>query len=357
MLELADIFRRYEPEYRARFGKQMLPSHIRAMKDIINCRTPEMGGHVYQCENSSCQTLVYSYHSCGNRSCPKCGQDRTDQWLFKQQQLLIPSHYFLVTFTLPSELRPVARSNQKLIYGLVFKTSAAALQKLAKDPRFIGGIIGMMGGLHTWGRDMSYHPHVHYVVPGGGLASDNTQWIPSSKDFLVPVEALSVIFRAKFRDELKKTDLYDTVPSCVWKKDWVVHSKPVDNGEKALKYLAPYIYRVAITNNRLVKLENDQVTFRYKDSDTDQWRLMTLPVMEFMRRFLQHVVPKNFMKIRYYGLLSPTKRRQLEIVRYILGADKRDNKPLPEKPKQLCPTCGSSLRMVKRIPGFSREPP
>ncbi len=149
----------------------------------------------------------------------------------------------------------------------------------------------------------------------------------------------------------------DTVPSSVWKKDWVVHSKPVDNGEKALKYLAPYIYRVAITNNRLVKLENDQVTFRYKDSDTDQWRLMTLPVMEFIRRFLQHVVPKNFMKIRYYGLLSPTKRRQLEIVRYILGADKRDNKPLPEKPKLFCPTCGSSLRMVKRIPRFSRGPP
>ncbi|MFQ6115784.1 MAG: transposase, partial [bacterium] len=281
MVELADIFLRHGPEYLERFSDRMLPSHIRAMEDIINCRTQRMGGQLYQCENPSCREYVYSYHSCSNRSCPKCGQDRTEQWLKKQQKLLIPSHYFLVTFTFPAEFHPISRCNQKLIYDLLFKTSAAALQKLAKDPRFIGGKIGMMGGLHTWTRDMRYHPHVHYIVPGGALCSDNTQWLHSTEDFLVPVEALSSIFRAKFRDSLKKTVLFGQVPRHVWQKDWVVHCKPVQDGTKALKYLAPYIYRVAITNNRILSAENGVVVFRYKDSETAQWNLASVPAMEF----------------------------------------------------------------------------
>jgi hypothetical protein len=356
MVELADIFRRYGPEYRSQFDEQILPSHRKAVEDIINCRTQQMGGHVYQCENPSCQAHVYSYHSCGNRSCPKCGHDRTEQWLFKQKQLLIPAHYFLVTFTLPSELRPCARSNQKLIYDLLFKSSAAALQKLALDPRFIGGQIGMMGGLHTWRRDMLYHVHVHYIVPGGGLSPDNTQWIPSRDDFLVPVEALSPIFRAKFRDALKKTSLFEKVPGAVWKKDWVVHCKPVGNGHNALKYLAPYVYRVAITNNRIEKLENDAVTFRYKNSDTDQWEAATIPVMEFIRRFLQHVVPKNFMKIRYYGFLASTQRQKLAVIKYILGEVETASAP-PDKLDLCCPECGGHLLLIKKIIRQPRAPP
>jgi len=215
MVELAEIFRRYGPDYIDRFGSKVLPSHRRAINDIIDCRTDQMGGQLYCCENTDCEHFVYAYHSCGNRSCPKCGQDKTQRWIEKQHNLLLPTNYFLVTFTLPCELRPVARSNQKVIYDLLFKSSAAALQKLAKDKRFVGGDIGMMGGLHTWQRDMGYHPHVHFIVPGGGLLPDRSKWMPSNADFFVPVEALSPIFRAKFRDALKKTDLFDSVPGAL----------------------------------------------------------------------------------------------------------------------------------------------
>jgi len=357
MVELADIFRRYGPDYIDRFGAHMLPSHQRALQDIVACRTEQMGGHLYRCENPDCERLVYAYHSCGNRSCPKCGQDKTQSWIETQHNLLLLTHYFLATFTLPCELRPVARSHQKLIYALLFNSSAAALQKLAKDQRFVGGDIGMMGGLHTWQRDMGYHPHVHFIVPGGGLSPDRTKWLPSSPDFFVPVEALAPIFRAKFRDALKKTDLFDSVPAEVWQKDWVVHCKPVGNGHSALKYLAPYIYRVAISNNRIEKLENDQVTFRFKNSNTDQWETATLPAFDFIHRFLQHVLPKNFVKIRYYGFMAPNKRNLLQVAKYLLGASGISEIPPAVDQQHICPHCGAKLIWVKPLPKSTRAPP
>jgi uncharacterized protein (UPF0212 family) len=357
MVELADIFRRYGPDYIDRFGARMLPSHHRALRDIVACRTEQMGGRLYCCQNPDCEHFVYAYHSCGNRSCPKCGQDKTQRWIEKQHNRLLPTHYFLATFTLPSELRPIARSNQKVIYNLLFKSSAAALQKLAKDPRFVGADIAMMGGLHTWQRDMRYHPHVHFIVPGGGLSPDRSQWRSSDTDFFVPVEALSPIFRAKFRDTLKKTDLFDTVAATVWQKDWVVHCKPVGNGTNALKYLAPYIYRVAITNNRIEKLEDGQVSFRFKNSNTDQWQTATLPAFDFIHRFLQHVLPKGFVKIRYYGLLSPIKKNLLAVAKYLLG-DRRRSDVTPVVAQQYnCPHCGAKLRRVKSLPKLTRAPP
>jgi len=357
MVELADIFRRYGPDYIDRFGTRMLPSHRRALHDIVACRTEQMGGHLYGCENPDCEHIVYAYHSCGNRSCPKCGQDKTQRWIEKQHNRLLPTHYFLVTFTLPCELRAIARSNQKVIYNLLFKSAAAALQKLAKDPRFVGGDIGMMGGLHTWRRDMRYHPHVHFIVPGGGLSPDRSQWLPSKNDFFVPVEALSPIFRAKFRDALKKTDLFDAVATKVWQKDWVVHCKPVGDGNRALKYLAPYIYRVAITNNRIEKLQDGQVSFRFKNSDTDQWQTATMPAFDFIHRFLQHVLPKGFVKIRYYGLLSPIKKNLLAVAKYLLG-DRRRSDVTPAVAEQyICPHCGAKLRRVKSLPKLTRAPP
>ncbi len=358
MVELADIFRRYGPEYIDRFGSRMLLSHHRAIYDIIACRTEQMGGHLYCCENPDCEQFVYAYHSCGNRSCPKCGQDKTQRWVEKQNKLLLPTHYFLMTFTLPCQMRPVARSNQKLVYNLLFKSSAQALQTLAKDPRFVGGDIGMMGGLHTWQRDMRYHPHVHFIVPGGGLLPDRSQWLPSRSDFFVPVKALSPIFRAKFRDGLKKTDLFNAVPADVWQKDWVVHCKPVGNGASALKYLAPYIYRVAITNNRIEKLENGQVSFRIKNSDTDQWKTQTLPAFDFIHRFLQHVLPKGFVKIRYYGFMAPNRRNLIAVAKYLQGQI-RVSEPAPtlENNHNTCLHCGAKLRWVKRLPKSTRAPP
>ncbi len=223
------------------------------------------------------------------------------------KRLLPAVTYHLVTFTLPEELRQIARSNQKLIYGILFRTSAAALKKLAADPRFVGGQIGMTGVLHTWTRALLYHPHVHFVVPGGGYDEDDKKWHSSGKKFLVPVKALSMIFRAKFRDEFKKTPLFKEIPANVWAKDWVVHSKPVGNGEHALEYLSAYVYRVAITDKRIVRVQNDEVTFRYRESDTGTWKTQKLNSIEFIRRFLWHVLPPGFVKIRHFGLLSSVK--------------------------------------------------
>lgn len=357
MVELADIFRRYGPEYINRFGTRMLPSHHRALQDIVACRTEQMGGHLYCCEKPDCQYLLYAYHSCGNRSCPKCGQDKTQRWIKTQHNLLLPTHYFLATFTLPCELRPVARSNQKVIYDLLFKSSAAALQKLAKDPRFVGGDIGMMGGLHTWRRDMRYHPHVHFILPGGGLSPDRSTWLPSNPDFFLPVKALSPIFRAKFRDALKKTDLFHSVPLEVWQKDWVVHCKPVGNAQNALKYLAPYVYRVAITNNRIEALENNQVTFRFKNSHNDLWETATLPAFDFIHRFLQHVLPKGFIKIRYYGFMAPNRKNLLAVAKYLLGPTDVLQVTSRADGQYICPHCGAKLIRVKPLPKSTRGPP
>ncbi len=266
MVEVAEIFRLHGPQYREQFGAQMLPSHLRAMQDIEQCRTATLGGQVYYCQK--CAERRYSYHSCKNRHCPKCQNEQANEWLQEQQNLLLPVNHFLVTFTLPAELRAVARSNQKLIYNLLFRASSAALLKLAQDPRFSGAQIGMVGVLHTWTRQLLYHPHVHYIVTGGGLTQDGS-WQSSRPDFLVSVKALSPIFRAKFRDHLKKTELFAQVGEQAWKKKWVVHSEPVGTGEAVFKYLAPYVFRVAISNNRILKLEQGQVTFKYKESATE----------------------------------------------------------------------------------------
>ncbi|MFC1854088.1 transposase, partial [candidate division CSSED10-310 bacterium] len=292
MLELADIFRLYGPQYRALYQDRMLPSHKRAMSDIEHCRTEVMGGHVFVC--TDCAVLRYSYHSCKNRNCPKCRNEESEQWLEKQRQLLLPVRYFLVSFTIPKQLRDLTRSHQKIVYPLLFKTSAAALQKLALDPHFLGGYIGMVGVLHTWARNLSYHPHVHYIVPAGGINDDGTLWLPARyKNYLVPAEALSVIFRAKFRDEMKKQGLKKLVDEDIWNRPWVVHSEPVGNGEHALEYLAPYVYRVALTNKQLCSLKDDKVTFRYRDSKKKKWRYVTIGALKFISLFLQHVLPKG----------------------------------------------------------------
>ncbi len=357
MPELADIFRRHGPEYRSNFADRMPPSHLKAMDDIENCRTESMGGHVYLCDK--CRETRYSYHSCKNRHCPKCGNDTTDLWLKSQMELLLPENYFLITFTLPAGLRDLARSNQRPLYDLLFTASAESLKKLALDPKFLGGRIAMTGVLHTWGRDLSYHPHVHYIIPGGCLTSDNN-WLSCGKKFFVPVRALSTIFRAKMRDGLEKLGLSGSGYQQIFKKPWVVNSKPVGSGETALKYLAPYVYRVALSNNRIEHLDDSLVTFRYRESDSGTLRRMTLIPMEFIRRFLQHVLPDGFHKVRYYGLLSPANRRTFKLLQNILATCSVLaailNPSEPETPPEaqgtqslLCPHCGSTLRLIKTV--------
>ena len=356
-MELAEIFRRYGAQYRAKYGEHMLPSHRQTMAAIERCRTEALGGQVYYCDH--CDEARYCYHSCRNRHCPKCQNERAEQWLVRQQALLLPIEHFMVTFTLPAELRPLARSHQHLIYNALFRASAAALQALAADPRFVGGHLGMMGVLHTWGRDLSYHPHVHYLVPGGGLAPDGSRWHLARQGFLVHVKPLSRLFRAKFRAELRQTELFHLFPAKVWQQDWVVHCQPVGSGQTALKYLAAYVFRVAISNNRIVKVEDDRVTFRYRPSGRRQDKYCTLAVDEFIRRFLQHVLPKGFVKVRYYGLFSPAKRHLLHQVRLVLVSQPTlettaDPQPEPVAAAQplsepTCPHCGQKMRRLGRL--------
>lgn len=364
-LELADIFRSYGPAYRQKYADQLLPSHRQAMRAIEQCRTEALGGQVYTCP--ACGETQYSYHSCRNRHCPKCQNDKAQEWLEAQQDLLLPVPYFMLTFTLPAALCEVVRSNQSLLYNLLFRISAAATQYLAKDPRFVGGQIGMVGILHTWGRNLAYHPHIHYLIPAGGLVANTQTWLPARQDFLLPVKALSKIFRGKFRQALQKTALITQIPSKVWQQDWVVHCKPVGNGCTALKYLAPYVFRVAISNRRLVKLENDQVTFRYRATDTGQPKLCTLSAEAFIHRFLQHVLPKGFVKVRYFGFFAPGCRKLLATLRQPLeltypsceNETEATQEPIDvtPKPKLCCPNCGQPLQFQRDIQPTGRCPP
>jgi hypothetical protein len=360
MVTLADIFRQYGPAYCAQFGDQLLPSHRQAIRAIVQCRTAAMGGHVYYCD--PCEQSQYYYHSCRNRHCPQCQGDMAAGWLARQEEMLLPTPYFMLTFTLPAALRPLARSQQRLFYNLLFRASAEATQQLAQNPRWLGGDIGMVGILHTWSRDLAYHPHVHYLVPAG--AWDGQVWRhPRSKRFLLPVKALSPVFRAKVRDALRGTDLWAEIPPGVWRKPWVVHCKRVGSGRRALQYLAPYVFRVAITNRRLVSLNDDPagglptVTFRYRPSGSRHWQLCTVAVIEFMRRFLQHVLPQGFVKVRYYGFFSSGQRARLrQVVAWLKpAAPPREQsceaaRPEPEPRWRRCPLCGQPLRLVRRLP-------
>jgi hypothetical protein len=359
VVELAEIFRQHGSAYRAGYGIRMPPSHHRAMRDIENCRTEALGGHVYICPD--CEQIQYSYHSCKNRHCPKCQQDEAQRWLEGQQQLWLPVPYFFITFTLPSALRTCALRHQKECYHLLFNASAAALQELARDPRFVGGQVGLIGVLHTWARNLIYHPHVHYLVPGGGLSEDEAFWQSSRKSFFLPVKPLSILFRAKFRDALKKRDWFDQIPGEIWSKDWVVHCQPVGNGVAALKYLAPYIFRVALTNRRILKMENGKITFAYKDSNSGENRTCTLQADEFIRRFLQHVLPKGFVKVRYFGFFSSGKRQMLFKIRRLLGKSCGLESPLKKSNHSIsdlrCPKCGCLMRWLQSLQPQSRSPP
>jgi hypothetical protein len=363
MLELADIVEEYGAAYREKYGKQMLPSHWDALWDIEHCRTSMMGGDLFWCKQ--CEEFIYSYHSCGNRHCPKCGGDRADAWRDRQMQKLLPVPYFLVTFTLPHTLNPMARSNQKLIYDLLFKASAEALKTLAVNPKWLGGKIGMVGVLHTWSRSMGYHLHVHYLVPAGGIDPKTGEWIASHPKFLVSISGLRDVFRAKFRDGLYTANpaLFTQVPAETWTKTGVVNCKSVGNGENALKYLTPYMYRVALSNARLVTMEDGKVTFRYKPND-NPWTTMTLDALSFLHRFLQHVLPKGFHKVRDYGFLHPSAKKTLNALQEQLAeaAPQTDTLPQslaetfgivltdvsppevpPEDTPRCCPHCGGPL--------------
>jgi hypothetical protein len=347
-VEVADIFRAFGPSYRRDHGHNMPRRHLRAMHAIEACRTAELGGHVDRCD--TCGGLKISYNSCRNRHCPKCQWLEKERWLDDRRGDLVPTHYFHVVFTLPQKMRPWALKNQQLVYALLFRAASQTLATLARDPRYLGAQIGCLAVLHTWTQTLIDHPHLHCIVTAGGLAEDGNQWITWRKGLFIPVKVLSLLFRGIFLEELKRqhaggrlkapraTDesqphaAFDGLIAALYRQPWVVYCKPVLAApEHVIAYLGRYTHRVALSNDRLVRLENGQVTFRWRDSARhNKTKLMTVEATEIIRRFLLHVLPSGFVKIRYYGILSHRNRAtKLLTSRLLLGA------PVPEVPDKV----------------------
>jgi Putative transposase/Transposase zinc-binding domain len=301
---LHELFCSYGPQYLERFGQTMPHAHKKVIAAIMRCRTESNGSVFYQCTACGAHHIVA--RSCGNRHCPGCQHHKSRQWLQRQLERQVPGHHFMLTFTVPEPLRPFLRRHQRIGYEALFAASVGAIKKLAADEKYIGADTpGFFGVLHTWGRQLHYHPHIHYLVPGGALSSADGQWHPSSPGFYLPVRALSRIFRAKFRDEIAKEDLLGEIPAEVWGIDWNVNCQALGNGAASLRYLSRYVFKVAISEHRIIRVDEQHVFFRYRRPHSNRVRTMALPIMEFMRRFLQHVLPSGFMKVRYYGFLSP----------------------------------------------------
>ena len=353
MIEVADIFHRFADRYLAAYGAAMPPSHRRAITDILNCRTEALGGCLWHCNH--CRHEVFSYHSCNSRSCPKCHANNTDHWLARRKTEMLPCHYFHVTVTVPEELRSVLRANQRDGYALLMKAAADAIIDIARDPRFVGGTVGVLAVLHTWTQQLLYHPHIHCLVTGGGVAADGGHWHPARQSFLVPEIALAKLVRGKLKALLanKRPDL---VVPLVWTKPWVVKITRWGEGQDAvLQYLARYVFRIAITNSRILALDDRTVTFRYKHRQSSRWRTCRIDGLEFIRRFLQHVLPKGLHKVRYFGLWHPSKRLTASNVRLLLYLErtqpppahpgsnlnnpKDDNQRLKPVEPRICPRC------------------
>lgn len=387
--EVADIFQKYGQIYRQ---KHSLPlSHLKVMRSIETCRTSELGGHLERCDH--CGYERNAYNSCRNRHCPKCQALAKAQWLEKRKAELLPVEYFHNVFTVPHELNQIALCNKRIVFDILFKTVAETLREFAGNPKHgLGGKIGFTAILHTWDQKLLSHIHLHCVIPAGVLSLDGKSWIHSRKNFLFPVKALSKVFRGKFIDCLKKAftkskmifpgkiaklttkDHFLQLISQLWKKDWVVYSKAPFNGpEQVFDYLGRYTHRVAIANHRIAKIEDDLVTFRYRDrSDGDKCKHMTITAYEFTRRFLLHVLPDSFMRIRHYGFLANRfKKQDLAKCRELLGLQA----DLPEIPEQTvqekmlqltgvdvteCPLCKQGrMKRVMELPIIfvSRSPP
>jgi hypothetical protein len=378
---VADVFREHGPQFLQRHRGTLRPEQRRVLSDIVRCRTAALGGHTWRCD--SCGHEEISYNSCRNRHCPKCQASARAEWLDREAEYLLDVEYFHVVFTLPADLGPLALRNKRQIYGALFGAAAETLHTIARDPKHLGAEIGFLIVLHTWGQNLQAHPHVHCVVPGGGLSRDGREWIPSRKGFFLPVRVLSRLFRRKFLGKLEhlytsqNLSLTGEVASLkdagAWKAlldslrrhEWVVYSKPPFGGpEQVLKYLARYTHRVAISNQRLLSLKDGKVQFRWKDyAHGGKRRVMTLQATEFIRRFLLHVLPKGFVRIRHYGFLSNRSRKEkLPLARRLLadaaeeplaGAPQAPDNDQQEEPAngRICPRCNTGrLVIVDDIP-------
>ena len=370
--EVADVFRRYGPAFQKQYGRLMQPLHRLVLKALAACRTAQLGGHVLECDH--CGHQKQAYNSCHNRHCPKCQASLRSQWFEDRQRDLLPVEYFHVVFTLPHELGPLALQNKAVIYNLLFQATAETLLEAAADWKDLKANIGFFAILHTWGQKLDLHPHLHCVVPGGGVSLDGERWVSCPRGFLMPVKLLSRMFRGKFLALLKDAYRRDRLtlagrlqplrPSAafhswltpLYAKDWMVFAKPPWKGpDHALKYLARYTHRVAIANSRLQSIDNGQVTFSYKDyRHQHRGRTLTLSATEFIRRFMMHVLPNGFVRIRYYGFLANAHRQQqLRRIRDLLDVpqpvitdeetDDSEQDPASPDHDRRCPHCQEGL--------------
>lgn len=380
-LEVADIFRAHGPAYRRDHAAHLNLPQLKVMSAIETCRTAALGGHVMAC--TKCKHQHIAYNSCRNRHCPKCQGLASRDWMAARIEDLLPVEYFHVVFTLPAQIADIAFQNKAAVYGLLFKASAETLLTIAADPKHLGARIGMTSVLHTWGSAMTHHPHVHVIVPGGGLSPDGARWVASRPGFLLPVRVLSRLFRHLFLEgltrlhkagkltlfgdlsELADPDTFQTHLAPLRKANWVVYAKPPFGGPEAvLAYLSRYTHRVAISNHRLVSADAGTVAFRWKDyriKRGDRMKVMRLPTDEFIRRFLIHVLPAGFHRIRHAGFLANGIRRdRIEKIRRLI-----DRAPKPDQMAgedacaqareqdlhQTCPKCGGAMRVIET---FSR---
>jgi len=385
-LEVADVFREGEAHFLAEYGHTLFREQRQVLRAVIRCRTAQLGGHLQKCDDCGHQRI--QYNSCRNRHCPKCQAMARAAWLEKRESELLPVPYFHVVFTLPHELGPLALQNKRVIYGLLFRVAAQTLLEVGADPKHLGAKIGCLMVLHTWGQNLMHHPHVHAIVTGGGLSADSSRWIHGKqskrrKPFFAPGKVLSRVFRGKFIDSLKQAfrsgklgffgrlkslgdeAVFEQLLDKSVRHDWVVYAKrPFSSPACVLKYLARYTHRVAISNRRLVGLQNGRVSFRYKDySDDQQSKVLSLSGSEFIRRFLMHTLPSGFVRIRYYGFLANRYRNErLEQCRRLLGVTSEatpvieetqtplENSDPPSSPKT-CPACGGeSLAIIDVVP-------
>jgi hypothetical protein len=343
-----------------------MPSRQReVLQRLLACRTPALGGALHYCPQ--CDHRHFRYHSCNDRHCPQCGSQEAQQWLAQNAALLLPVNYFLVTFTVPEGLRRWIRSHPRVGYDLLLAASSQALQDLAQNPKRLGATLGLLGVLHTWTRTLEYHPHVHYLVPGGGLSLGQRQWISSRPRFLLPVKALSDRCRNLFREALQQQmpeALAELSPK-VWQQRWVVHSLPTGSGQNALRYLSRYVFKTATGNRQLQLLPNGRLRWPFRHSGTGAWQHIDLEPFEFLRRFLQHVLPPSFHRVRRFGWLHPGGRAKLKRVRALLKtapllsaaeqaawqvpAANTTAAPQPQLPRAgalYCPRCGQPLRLI-----------
>jgi len=387
-LEVAEVIRSYGQAFRERYRPS--PAQSRVLRAITQCRTGVLGGHVQGCDH--CGELKISYNSCRNRHCPKCQGSQTAQWLEAQQPHLLPVPYFHVVFTLPQVLAPLALQNPRVVYGLLFQAASRTLLEVAANPRHLGAKIGFLAVLHTWGQNLHHHPHVHCVVPAGGLSPDGSRWVSSSPHFFLPVRVLSRLFRGKFLALLLQAfddgrlrfhgsiaplatrSAFLGLVSQARSTEWVVFAKrPFGGPATVLKYLARYTHRVAISNHRLQSIEDGRVSFRYKDyARGRRLRTMRLEATEFIRRFLLHALPKGFVRIRRYGLLANAQCAQrLAWCRQLLGSTKTVTDPAKNEPGDRstgiapyepgvyrCPSCENGImrRLHGRIPWAALRP-